>query len=386
MKNNRAQGQIIALFAGGMFAIIALVALVIDGGSVFAQQRVAQNGADGTATAGTLVVAQALAGASRTDGDVLAAVTSAASSNGLENATAIYTDDLGVPLAPPQVVGANPTASVPGAARGVRASGSRAATLTFGRWILGQDTLQASAEATVVAGALATNCPPDSGCALLPVTFPITTLICDGKGIFTGIGGPGDIWQEIPVDLRTPANEAIIPLCKIDSGAVGWLDLTPGQNLSSEIADGPGGTFPIPAWIQTQPGNVNAVEDEINDNYADSIIVVPLFDGTCLVDPGDASSAETCPQDKRGVDTSPAGNNTWYHIPYFVSFWLDRAYVSANNVDSCATDPGEPKIDPSSPGFLGCFKGWFVQYIVEGPIRPGGTITPSTVIAIQLIK
>jgi hypothetical protein len=38
-------------------------------------------------------------------------------------------------------------------------------------------------------------------------------------------------------------------------------------------------------------------------------------------------------------------------------------------------------------GFLGCLKGWFVNYVTSGPIVPGGDIIPgSTPIGIQLIK
>ena len=38
-------------------------------------------------------------------------------------------------------------------------------------------------------------------------------------------------------------------------------------------------------------------------------------------------------------------------------------------------------------GFLGCLKGWFVNYVTAGPIVPGGEIIPgSTPIGIQMIR
>jgi hypothetical protein len=41
----------------------------------------------------------------------------------------------------------------------------------------------------------------------------------------------------------------------------------------------------------------------------------------------------------------------------------------------------------SGGGFLGCLKGWFVNYVTAGPIIPGQNITPgTTAIGIQLIK
>jgi hypothetical protein len=46
------QGQTIVLIAGALIALLALVALAVDGGNAFAQRRIAQNGTDGAAMAG----------------------------------------------------------------------------------------------------------------------------------------------------------------------------------------------------------------------------------------------------------------------------------------------------------------------------------------------
>ena len=51
-------GQIIVIAALSMIAMIAFGALVLEGGNAYAQQRVAQNGADATANAGAVVLAQ----------------------------------------------------------------------------------------------------------------------------------------------------------------------------------------------------------------------------------------------------------------------------------------------------------------------------------------
>ena len=63
-----AQGQMIVIAALAMVAIVAMVGLVIDGGAVFAQQRLAQNGSDAAATAGALIVAENLGSAPTSSG------------------------------------------------------------------------------------------------------------------------------------------------------------------------------------------------------------------------------------------------------------------------------------------------------------------------------
>ena len=58
-------GQAIVIFAGGLIAILAVLALVIDTGNVWANQRMVQNGSDAAAEAGAIVLAERLAGVRR---------------------------------------------------------------------------------------------------------------------------------------------------------------------------------------------------------------------------------------------------------------------------------------------------------------------------------
>src|SRR4051794_33970862 len=60
---HRARGQVLVIFVGGFLGIIAMTAVVVDGGNAMAQQRGTQNGADAAAQAGTVVLAQRLMGA-----------------------------------------------------------------------------------------------------------------------------------------------------------------------------------------------------------------------------------------------------------------------------------------------------------------------------------
>jgi Flp pilus assembly protein TadG len=400
-----APGQIIVVFVLGLLAIIAMVALVVEGGNLFAQQRIAQNGADAASTAGAIVVAEKLSGKTRTDQDVFNAVKAAADANQLAAFDAIYTDDTG------NAIGAdvqNTAQPIPTAARGVRVGGDRVAGTTFAR-VLGMNSMKASADATVAAGPLSLQCvADDDGCTLLPLTFPVKVFECNGKGELLPNGQwigapppPGDgsgYWpivgaEDLPGGTNPGADgntangnedtEAILPLCKgsgESSGAFGWLDLAPGQNLAQEIVGPLNVQVDIPDWFQTQPGNPNSVQDELM-LYWHQPVLIPLYNQACREDPGDTDQCNL-----PGVD--PVGNNTWYYVHTLGVFYIDQVLVQGSNVNQCASAPGTPRVPVTNgAGFLGCLKGWFVSYVTAGPIVPGGDIIPgSTPIGIQMIR
>jgi Flp pilus assembly protein TadG len=402
---HRAEGQIIVIAAGALVLIVVMVGLVIDGGTLYAQQRVAQNGADAVSTAGTLVIAENLGSATdiRTQHDVYVAINSIAAKNGLAGLTAVYTDDTGLPIGVDVTDAAQP---IPATARGVRAGGSRNVNSTFSR-VLGFGQFTATAQATVVAGKASGECVIDQdGCTLLPVTFPLQTFECDkngnqvdGTGTWVGAPPPGanptdPYWPLVGAEsLPTVANPtgdtskmAILPLCKSAtnaSGAFGWLDLDPNiPNLPGEIVGPLTVSVDIPGWFQTQAGNPNSVGSELSA-YIHKPVLIPLNNGACRVDPGVAT---TCPLGQAGKD--PTGNNTWYYVPALGTFYIDQVLVQGSNVAQCASPPGHPLVPVTNgAGFLGCLKGWFLNYVTSGPIVPGEQIIRGqTSIAIQLIK
>src|SRR3954454_7338234 len=106
-RRARARGQVLVIFAGGLVAILAGVALIVDGGNALAQQRSTQNGVDAVSEAGTVVVAQYLMNGSPTTGvvgtcpttpgnpwdlEVCKAVYGAAANNSVSIASAQYVD------------------------------------------------------------------------------------------------------------------------------------------------------------------------------------------------------------------------------------------------------------------------------------------------------
>lgn len=390
----RPHGQVIVIVALALVAVVAMVGLVIDGGTVFAQQRIAQNGSDGTATAGTVVVAQSLSGLARTGSDVKGAVDAVAAANGLTLLTAEYTDDLGQPIGQPVTA----TGSIPTSARGVHVTGNRSVDTSFSR-VLGINQLNATADATVVAGALSGQCvAEEDGCAILPVTFPVKTFECDDSGnLLTGtwVGAPPpghggeDYWPLVGLESLPSASNptgdtsklAILPLCRgsgTSTGTFGWLDLMAGMNLAQEITGPLNVTLDLPDWFQAQTGNPNGVENELMA-YIHKPVLIPLHNQACRQDPGPS-----------GVCTDPGvnGSNTWYYVNTLAVFYMDQVLVQGSNVDQCAAPPGTPLVPVTTgTGFLGCLKGWFVNYVTSGPIVPGGVIIPGqTPIGIQLIR
>lgn len=363
-------GQVLVLVALALVAIIGGVAVVLEGGNAFAQQRITQNAADAAANAGAIVLAERLGGATRTDGDVAQAVNTSATANDLGSVTAIYTDINGASLG--TQVGSG---TIPQSAAGVLAGGTRTFGTFFAR-VLGFNQFDASADATAVTGILDGVCPAEAGCGILPVTFPVLISECAPPHNTTSIGqGP---YTLVPADGRTNGNMSIVPLCTNDAGSVGWLDLGPG-NLAQEIVTPTNKAFDLPVWLQTQTGNVNSVESEINDNYADEVVLIPMFDGTCRVQPAGTALSD-CPNGQEGV-----GNNSWYHIPKFTGFWLEGAYVQGNNTQQCNSAPGSPFVGGN--GSVSCMKGWFVRFITTGPVSSGGVgSTDPSAIGVQLIK
>jgi hypothetical protein len=148
-----------------------------------------------------------------------------------------------------------------------------------------------------------------------------------------------------------------------------------GGNLANQITSPCNKAFDIPTWIHTSPGNPNSVESEMN-TYAGKVVLIPLFDATCRDIPA-SGLTQDC--------TDPGnGNNLYYHIPKFVAMLLDRAYIQGNNRPDCNGAPGTPI---GGNGGTSCLKGWFVEYVIQGPV---GEFDPDddngAVLSIQLIR
>lgn len=398
-------GQVLVIVGVGLVALIAMVGLVVDGGHAWGRQRITQNGADSAAKAGAVVLLQWLGGEStKTMGDVGCAVERAAQEHDvqLELNDVQFTDHEGgligtaVPACAPGGGG-----SMPGIAQGVKAVATQDFD-TFLMGIVGISELTARSDATAVVGPVL-----GTGVAL-PVTFPQTMKTCDDAEEIYTIEDWGEVpdaatWQpyEIlpdpdinPAGVPSASNLSTIPLCTTGPGSVGWLDFGCG-NLSSTISNPCDTYFPIPDWIQTQTGNVNELEDELDDYHgdqagvyepegpgdanADHRVQIPIHTMTCENDAGVSDSdgdgfneLNDCPA---GQWTAGSGNNLWYGVPFWVGFILDEAHVQGGDSE-CEAAPGSPAlVNPG--GGVGCLKGWFVERVAPpsdvgiGDINPG---------------
>jgi hypothetical protein len=404
----------LVLFAVSLVVMIAMVGLVIDGGNAYAQQRATQNASDAAAEAGAVALSKNMlaingGGSALTDADILAAINESASLNGIRpfdvgvtgNSVAHYTDFRGNVLgkqvgsggAIPGCSGA--TCVDIGVATGVRAAGTRDIS-TFVSGVIGITQMKSTAIATAVAGYARNPCVASEGCALLPVTFATNQNTCDtsGDAIYNST-----TW--LPTEPSGPpytsANEAVLSLCKGGEGAFGWLDYGCG-NTANQILN-PCNTVSFPTWLQTQPGNTNAVENALN-TYAGNVVgvyepgldqevLIPFFDGICNEDRPDGENPTSAPplpdMPECASNPSGGGNNRHYHIPFFIGFLLDRAYVAGNDSPPCNSAPGSPL--PGGNGSGGCLKGWFAR-VVTGPGQVSGTGSagPDSPLTIQLVK
>jgi hypothetical protein len=322
---------------------------------------------------------------------VCRAVYASAATNNVTIADAQYADFKG------DVLGAVGGGSMPTGAQGVRAFTSRRFDTYFARAV-GIGTFTATTQATSVTGTITTLCTAGTACGIFPITVPYITSTCDNTGTLVPGQGP---WPYLGNAQTNAGNEAIVPLCKDQNndigggsaGSVGWLELSTalGAQTTGNCQNTFGGaiqnpcivSMPFPTWIQTFTGGVGkgggGIQDFLNA-YHGNVVQIPLFDGTCKVQPGGVSLSD-CPANQIGV-----GNNTWYHVPNFASFKLDYFYIDGVDRKQCYQLPGQPFV--SGNGANGCFKGWWVIALPSPGAINLGTVTPSTTnqLGVQLIK
>jgi len=346
-------GQAIVVLALGMTVILAGAAVVIDGGNAMAQQRGTQNATDSAALAGAVVIAEKMGGATRSDADVVAAMSNVFSNNESTMETSYYISFEGTVVG---TVGRG--GSIPSDAAGIDTSGRRTFN-TFLAAVAGQSVWTAGARATAVAGSLRSVCSAADGCGVMPVTFSIPITGCDGTNRPLRIGVD---WALVSLDTALADQgvgdyESIVPLCKNGPGGVGWLDMGCGGTLLQQIEQPCNDAIDLPVWIQSSTGDSNNVESGF-DNYGGDVILVPMFDATCRDVPSTGLPADC---------TDPGnGSNLWYHIPRFAKFLLDEAFIQGSDHPDCNAEPGGPPVGGN--GSTSCFKGWFVRYIMQGRV------------------
>jgi hypothetical protein len=421
-------GQAIVVMLGAILLAVVLVATIVDGGNVLAQQRIAQNGVDATAEAGAVLLAERLAGADTPSGgwdlNIAGRLMQTADANNVTVEAAYYTDICGIPLAADGTAAINEdrtedlslalqvgngshalpggTATAPDCPN--RLVGPVAGVLVIGRkdvpayvaGAIGINEFRVNTRATAVAGYLQGYCDATEAgyCALLPVAFPVNELSCDGANQ--------------PVDAGASWKFGVvykIPLCSNSAGNVGYVDWDPplggiGEVVCSVItADNP--AIDLPSWqYVAATGNSNGgggacsstIEEAIR-TYEGQVVLAPQFDLVC--DPPHGQDPDsTLP----AVVTSPnygcpagylggGGVPTWYRMPSFAFLelcgptvagcdGLHAAYMQGNNSAICDTGNGATS----------CIVARFKHLMATGTVGAGvGSGTSSKAVGIQLI-
>ncbi len=388
------EGQALPLLVGGLVGLMMVVSLIVDGGNLWSQQRIVQNGADAASEAGATVLAQRLSGnptpAGGWDSAVSEAVSSSAGDNEIASFVGRYTDVCGQLLTSLDVPTTDvSTAAVVGSGMppdlntsigcannnpaGVAVVASKQVS-TYIAGIVGIRTIPVGAGATAVSGFYQGGCGAEAGeyCNVLPVTFPVAPIVCAGNGTPTFTGAT--TW---------PMNtQVILPLCNSANGDVGWLNWSPPsggtQQLEQSILtpNNPAITLPSWNWVpKTGEISSSQIQNALN-TWKGKPVLVPLFDATCSDTPtfGQVSQPSTfgCPA---GSFNQGNGVNVWYRIPQFGAFVLTQAYTNGQNSPWCN-------------GAKECLVGEFVKLISGGVVGPGvgGGSTQTSVVGVQLLK
>lgn len=365
----RPDGQILVIFALGLLVLVGGIALVLEGGNAYVQQRGVQNGADAAANAGAGVLAQRLGGVTKTDPDVASAVLASSNSNTITS-TAYYTNVAGKPIdsSGNEVVATLAAAvgngNIPPNAQGVHVAGLRTFGTTFGRAI-GFNSFTAGAEALAITGKV-------NGGMFLPVVFPVNITDCSGNG---SLGAGKDQWavsQPGDPPALPVGQEYIVPLCKTGDGSFMVLDLDGNpNNCDYEVTHPTAVQFPsFPVDVASDNGNncAKQMADSVNTLHGESVLIPICDNNECNTD---------------------GGSHATYHITGVVAFVIDYMDYSNNQNNSlCQTHTngsGETLVTISGNGSSSCIAGWFVRFITVGPVG-AGTIGNGDTIGIQLIQ
>ncbi len=387
-RNER--GQILVIVAVGLVAIIAMVALVVDGGFAWAKQRDTQNAADASAEAGAVVLMQNLAGVApvKTDADVETAVNQVATENVTTIDVAFYTNIEGTLLTPGGATTADESNAavvgdgvIPSGAAGVLARTEQTFD-TFLARIIGFAQFTSREDAVAVTGYLEGVCSAAAGCNLLPITFPVNVFDCNGSNNIV-YNSPPEFWAN-------PSAVTVVPLCSNGPGNVGWIDWTPPAGGSSEldaaIRTPSNPALSWPQWFQiTETGGVDAVEDAMR-TWDGQRVQIPLFDATCD-EPPTGPGVTDCPSGALGGN----GPDQWTHIAAMTTFELcgttipecvaagydHGAYIQGTNGSICNTGNGATD----------CLVGRFVTVVYTGQVTAAPGPDPDNQnLGIQLIR
>lgn len=385
------RGQSIVLIALAMFALVAMMGLVLDGGTMYFSRRNSQNASDAAAFAG----ARILTNPASSGGDVWNAIDSYALANHIANpatdVVAYFLDKYGILLGR-----VGPSSDRTGATGIVVATTINVPTV-FINFVSGRTSSEVRTVAKVQTGRL-------GGVPVVPMTLTCPQLDTDPEN-------PCGFVKDEP---------AVLKGLTTGSGNFQWIAYLTSQpdgscyganNLDGYLSDPPNPTPPVVNrgdWVCGNTGNSNtsAIRTLLKywidqNNISERPWIVPIYD--CI--------------GQRGVcDPSATGFNLRYHIVAFGAFvitgfdWTAGPGGNCNGPHPsrypCSFDekiPGRQNgqqqydcqyWDPTKNGGQGawefpneCIQGKFIEYTNPGPVDPGPcNLTGLDICGIELIE
>lgn len=337
-RENSERGQFLVMLAVMLLALLAMLALVLDGGTLYLRRREAQNAAD----AGALAGARALC-LTKDAGQAAYMATQYAEVHNSADSS--------------QTIVGTETVSVT----------TQASFDTYFAHFIGMPRLTASASA--VAGCF----PPTNGEHVLPIAWacrppvhgvPTTSDDCQEQALtpeqlkdrLDNPAPPGEVHPELYIVMDSKAEpDDLAEICMsndgwlncdmdgdgdddlIANGDRSWLDLNGGgggaSELTSWIEDGFPGEITEHTWFGGQPGAETSTFQTVGD-YVGKTFGIPVFNIICDGEPDKKCSGKVHSEDT--IMTS-AGGNYFYHVIAFAAFYV-----------SCVDAPGVP--GPECPG------------------------------------
>ena len=337
--SRREDGQILAIFAGALVALILISGLVIDGGNVFVTRRDSQDFADIGSMAGTKRLADYYVKSQTftSTNNVYTAVATRMVQNNCSDAagsicswTARYVGPrTGASFQDLGPVTSTDTAP-PGASGGQKALGVKVNVTktpqTYLLGVMGQSTWTVNTTATSVTGQ-----PPGAPAGqLLPIAMVAPTTMSEGSiyALTSGSNGPGNF------------------------GWISWDGSNSAGSLATSLCTPNNPPFVLPTEFPGDPGKTNASSvraclDQWITNQ--QVVLIPIVEAT-NDDPGNTNSC----------DTGGNGNNFTYCIVAIAAFVI--------------TGHTQPAVDQINGRFIGT-----IPYSVNGNSSvPGGVTQPPT--------
>ncbi len=409
IKKTSERGQSIVIIAVMFLGLIAMAALIIDGGSLYLNRRNAQTAADSAALAG----ARELCVKSGSDGAVQTIVTKYVTANGA------------VEVDPPTIsrVKDNVTGSI--GSVGVRTT---VATASFFARMLGyqNNTVVAEASAGCFIPAAAKNLLPISWACQPPVggslgncsihsipgrlfteqlypTYenqigennnPNDVLFDEGDGVNSGtyvddvdgINGDGKMAYLI-MDSSGPTTAACLPpigsgtiVCDFNGDGIedlsgggdrGWLALdgTGARSLTDLILGGYTSPVSVPQWFPRQPGAAASVFLNAKGNLEGKVVMAPVYNAYCLNTTAATLRAD-CNDDPADLIAAGSGSATYYRVVSFAPFVV--TCISSKPAEKCPAKTYAGLTTGPLRAIL-TIEGYFVSgYSTGTGIDPGG--------------